>query len=71
MQAVARFVDDFLKEIAGERVGFSLIVYASDDRDQTSYISNCSRDDAKAALAEILEAWQIEDFPDIPAHLKN
>lgn len=69
---VAREIDARLKEIAGERVGFSLIVFSDNNvLTQTHYISNADRKEASIALSEILGQWASVESQDIPAHLKN
>ncbi len=61
---IAKNVDKNLKEIAGERIGFTLIIY-TDDR--ATYVSNVSREMAINELKTLMEYWEA-GMPDIPAH---
>lgn len=61
---IAKALDKHIEDIAGERIGFTLMIY-TDDR--ATYISNCSRELAINELKTLLEYWEA-DMPDIPAH---
>ena len=60
-------VDEDIEKTAGERVGFSLVIYTAG---RASYISNVKREDAIPELEFLLKLWKA-DMPDIPAHKVN
>jgi hypothetical protein len=64
LQDLARELDRQLEDIAGEPVGFTLIVYTSP---RASYISNVDRKVAIREMLRLLAAWRA-GMPDIPAH---
>lgn len=64
LQELAQYADDFLKERAGERVAFVLIV-AVDDVAQ--YVSNADRKDGRELIESLLARWKA-GRADIPAH---
>ena len=64
LQELAREVDRRLADIAGEPVGFTLIVYTMP---RASYISNVAREDAVRNILDLLAAWDA-GMPDVPAH---
>ncbi len=64
MQALGQIIDSTLKEVAGERVAFTLMAYAPG---RASYITTAPRADTireLRALADYLESG----MPHIPAH---
>jgi len=67
LHSVAESVDNQIAKIAGERVGFSLIVFTEG---RASYISNCDREVVKRELKNLLEYWE-GGTPDIKAHDVN
>lgn len=71
LQAVCKRLDKDLKKIAGQRMGFSLIVFSDADNGQVNYASNCARNEAAVALREVLERWENKDVIDVPAHNKH
>ncbi len=56
-----------LENAAGQRMGFSLIVFSGVEGSRMNYISNCKRSDVHAALKSLLGGWG-KGMPDIPAH---
>ena len=64
LQGIAQGLDDAITEIAGEQVGFALVVFTPD---RAQYVSNCDRSEVVAGLKELLTLWD-EGMPDIPAH---
>lgn len=64
LQGVAREIDRQLEDIAGEPVGFTLIVYT---HPRASYISNVERSVAVREILALLDAWA-DGMPDVPAH---
>ncbi len=67
LKAIAQALDEAIEEIAGERVGFTLIVF-TDPRG--SYISTVNREDSVREIKKLLDYWG-EGLPDIPAHKVN
>lgn len=64
LQDIAESLDDVLKEIAGERIGFVLVVSV----DKTAqYVSNASRADGTELIESLLARWKAKRA-DIPAH---
>lgn len=61
---IAAKVDKSIEGVAGERVGFTLIVYTEG---RASYISSVDRKDAMEQMERLLELWK-QEMPDIPAH---
>lgn len=64
LQGIAADLDKAITASAGERMGWSLIVFTEG---RASYISNCDRPEVVAAMKELLTAWGA-GLPDIPAH---
>lgn len=64
LRELCNTVDDRLRQIAGERVGFSLIVYTAP---RASYMSSVEREQAVKAIKELLDYWE-SGGPDVPAH---
>ena len=64
LQDIAKTINAKLESIAGEKVGFSLVVYTFP---RASYVGNCDRQDAIRELKTLLDYWE-SGMPDIPAH---
>lgn len=64
LQAIAQGLDEVIEEAAGERVGFTLIVFTEG---RASYISTVKRDESVREIKHLLECWGA-GLPDIPAH---
>lgn len=64
LQAIAQGLDEVIEEAAGERVGFTLIVFTEQ---RASYISTVKREDSVREIKNLLQVWG-EGMPDIPAH---
>ncbi len=64
LQDIAGALDDVITEVAGERIGFALIVFTEG---RASYISSIKRDDAKEQIKHLLELWDA-GMEDVPAH---
>lgn len=64
LQGIADNLDKAITASAGERMGWSLVVFTEG---RASYISNCSRPEVIEAMKWLLTAWG-EGLPDIPAH---
>ena len=67
MQNIAKHVDELLTGIAGQRMGFSLVVFNVVENSRMNYVSNCDRKEVQSALTDLLEGWK-KGMPDIPAH---
>jgi len=67
MKKIAKHLDEYLEEIAGERMAFSLVVFNVEPNSRMSYVSNCKREEAHAALKSLVMGWE-KGMPDIPAH---
>jgi len=63
--SIANQLDDKLREVAGERMGFSLVVFQSELGSRMNYMSNCERGNVRHALTSLLKGWD-EGMPDIP-----
>ncbi|MBF8176946.1 hypothetical protein [Herminiimonas contaminans] len=64
MPAIADALDKFIEGVAGERIGFTLLVF-TDER--ASYISNVPRVDSVREIKNLLADWEA-GLPDVPAH---
>jgi len=64
LQALAHGIDDAITNVAGEKVGFALVVFTPS---RAQYVSNCDRAEVVAGLKELLEFWG-RGLPDIHAH---
>lgn len=64
MQALARKLDDMLRDIAGEPLAFTLLVYTEP---RASYISNATREESVREIKHLLALWE-QGMPDVPAH---
>ncbi|MGI2181063.1 hypothetical protein ACRN9F_02240 [Shewanella oncorhynchi] len=71
LQALAKMLDKELEKVAGQRMGFSLIVFSDNESGETNYVSNCARNESAKALSKVLKKWELSEMIDIPAHLKN
>ena len=65
LQDLAKLIDDFIAEAAGERISFSLIVFTNP---RFQYVSNTQdRAEIAGALQALIDGWK-KGMPDIPAH---
>ena len=64
LQDIAQSLKTILEDIAGEPIGFVLVV--SVDK-TTQYVSNCKRSDGTELLESLLARWK-SNRADIPAH---
>ncbi len=64
LQAIARALDEAIKDAAGERVAFTLLVYTPG---RASYISTANRDESVREIKHLLSLWE-QGMPDVPAH---
>jgi hypothetical protein len=54
LQELARMLEKKLDRIAGEHVGFALLVFRFNDEGRIDYVSNAARKDMNKALAEFV-----------------
>lgn len=64
MPAIADALEKFIEAVAGERIGFTLLVFTEQ---RASYISNVPRVDSVREIKGLLADWEA-GAPDIPAH---
>lgn len=64
LQQIARDLDTAIENTAGERVGFTLLVFTEG---RASYISTVPRADSVREIQNLLELWG-HGQPDVPAH---
>lgn len=68
LPGLAKIIDAYLSDVAGERVTYSLIVFTNP---RFSYISNSGdRAEIAGALQALIDGWK-KGMPDIPAHKVN
>ena len=67
LKKIAKDLDDAIEDAAGERVGFTLIVYTED---RASYVSTINREDSIREMKNLIEFWG-KEMPDILAHEIN
>jgi hypothetical protein len=67
LQNVAKGLNQLLEEIAGQKMGFSLVVFNAEAGSRLNYVSNCDRGEVEKALGELLAGWK-KGMPDIKAH---
>lgn len=64
LQAIARGLDQSIEAAAGERIGFTLLVFTEG---RASYISTVERADSVREIKTLLSLWE-QGMPDVPAH---
>lgn len=64
LQKIAKRIDKMIEHVAGERIGFMLVVYTPE---RASYISSIDREDNIKQMKLMLELWE-KETPDVPAH---
>lgn len=64
IQHLAAMIDDHLKQVAGERIAFALVIHVDGT---AQYTSNCRRDDGIVMIEDLLSRWKT-GRADIPAH---
>jgi hypothetical protein len=64
MQSIAGALDQVIADVAGERIGFTLIVFTEG---RASYISTISREESVREIRKLLDLWD-QGMPDVPAH---
>lgn len=67
LQELGKSLDAQIEEMAGERLGFVLLVFSPVAGERMNYISNCPRPEMQNAMASLLKGWQ-SGMPDVPAH---
>lgn len=56
-----------IEEMAGQPMGFALLIFSPVEGERMSYISNCDRAQMHQALKSLIIGWEA-GMPDIPAH---
>ena len=64
LQDIAKRLDKDIERAAGERVGFTLLVFTEG---RASYISTVQRDVSVQEIKRLLGIWE-QGMPDVPAH---
>jgi len=64
IQQLATMIDDHLKQVAGERIAFALVIHVDGT---AQYTGNCSRADGTVMIEDLLTRWKA-NRADIPAH---
>lgn len=64
LQAIAGELDERISNAAGERTGFTLIIFTEG---RASYISTIDREASVREIKHLLSLWD-QDMPDVPAH---
>lgn len=64
LKKIAENLDEDIQKVAGERMGFTLMIFTEG---RTQYISNVDRETSVDQILKMLEAWA-NDMPDVPAH---
>lgn len=69
MAELAQELDKVLEAIAGEKMGFSLVVFGGEGSNAgwTQYASNCARESVKEGFLELIDKWN-EHEENIPLH---
>lgn len=67
LQLIFDGVDDCLRDIAGDNIGISLVVFNKEPGARLNYISNCERKYVLAVFKSLVKGWE-KGMPDIPAH---
>ena len=67
LRAIAAGIDQALTKVAGQPMGFCLVVFNAEQASRTNYVSNCERNAVMEAMKELIEEWE-KGLPDIPAH---
>ena len=64
LQDIAKRLDKDIERAAGERVGFTLLVFTEG---RASYISTVQRDVSVQEIKRLLGIWE-QGMPDVPTH---
>ncbi len=67
LQGIAQALDRTIESVAGERIGFTLMVFTEG---RAQYISTVSREDSVREIKRLLSLWE-HGMPDVPAHEVN
>lgn len=73
LQTIAAELDETLARVAGERIGFTLIVYVPDEANNetvTQHVSNVPHEDAIDAMRTLVEYYS-SGMPSIPFHERH
>ena len=64
MRDIAKRLDADIEKAAGERIGFTLLVFTAG---RASYVSTVKRDVSVRETKRLLDIWE-QGMPDVPAH---
>ncbi|HEC12292.1 MAG TPA: hypothetical protein ENI80_03440 [Acidiferrobacteraceae bacterium] len=67
LRSIADQLEKQLEDVAGQRIGFSLMVFTAEPGARMNYVSNCDRADIVKVLKSLLHSWE-QGMPDIEAH---
>jgi len=67
LQKIAALLESEIEKAAGQRMGFTLVIFNAEAGSRMNYVSNCDRDEVANALISLLAGWG-KGMPDIPAH---
>jgi len=70
LRDIADELDKRLKDVGGQPMKFSLLIFQTEQNSRMSYISNCVRDDVAEAMKLLLRGWE-DGMPDVEAHKYN
>lgn len=70
LQEIAADLEQTLGEAAGGRVGFILITIPERAGQLANYVSNCMRENGKAAMQELKTRWESQ-MEDVPLHRRQ
>jgi hypothetical protein len=70
LKALAKNLEKNIEKMSGERMGFALLVFGTEPGAKMQYISNCDRDQMRAAIKSLVAGWEA-GLPDIPEHEKQ
>jgi len=68
LESLADKIHTELVEIAGQQLGFGLVVFTPEEGSRMNYISNCKREDIARAYSSLLRGWATDNPIDIPQH---
>ena len=70
LQGLADLVQEEIEKLAGQKMGFALVVFNAEAGSRMNYVSNCARNEVADAFQSLLVGWKA-GMPDIPAHKVN
>lgn len=67
LREIASELDKRLESTAGQKIGFSLLVFNTSEGSRMNYVSNCDRESVVNAMQSLLNGWD-QGMTDIKAH---